>query len=453
MKLGLKLNWKTLWAYMFAILFAGSLYAQDIAGNWQGTITTPQGTPHRIILRVIHDDSGVLKARIYSIDQDFTGDWVDSISEHDSTVKFGVGMLELSYEGKLSSDGKTITGTWTQGGSTPFTFQKTTQASAWPLPADPSPHTVQLVTVEPGVKLEVLDWGGTGRPLVFLGALGDTAHEFDQFAPKFTGKYHVYGITRRGFGESSDPTPNNDNYSSDRLGDDVLAVIAALHLDKPGMAKPVLVGHSIAGEELSSIGSRHPEKVSELIYLECSGTHSFYDRAHGDLHLDMIDVRNKIQQLLPGGGDPSGPTQPTDALLASLPQLEKELQDQVKLQQAVSPPTENPSLPEDPHPTTASAFAAIVSGEHKYTEIKVPCLAFFAVPHDLSGVFPGDAARHAAVVAADLERQTRLANAFEAGVPSAKVVRLPNANHYIFRSNEAEVLSAMNDFLDKLPQP
>jgi hypothetical protein len=144
-------------------------------------------------------------------------------------------------------------------------------------------------------------------------------------------------------------------------------------------------------------------------------------------------VRNKIEQLLPDGGDPSGPIQPTEALLASLPQLEKELQDQVKLQQAVAPPTPDPSLPPDPHPTTASAFAAIVSSEHKYTEIKVPCLAFFAVPHDMSRVFPGDAALHAAVAAADLERQTRLANAFEAGVPSATVIRLPNADHYIFR--------------------
>ena len=448
MNRGLKWNLRKLWVFVIAMVIGGSLRAQDIAGNWQGTITPPQGTPRRMILRVIHGDSGAFKAKIYSIDQDFTGDWVDSITVHDSTVQFGVGMLQLSCEGKLSSDGKTITGTWTQGSGTPFTFRKATQATVWPLPADPSPHTAQLVTVEPGVKLEVLDWGGTGRPLVFLGALGDTAHEFDQFAPKFTGKYHVYGITRRGFGESSDPTPNNDNYSSDRIGDDVLAVIAALHLDKP-----VLVGHSIAGEELSSIGSRHPEKVTGLIYLECSGSYSFYDRAHGDLHLDMIDVRNKIEQLLPGGGDPSGPMQPTEALLASLPQLEKELQDQVKAQQAVSPPpTENPSLPEDPHPTTASAFAAIVSGEHKYTEIKVPCLAIFAVPHDLSAVFPGDAARHAAVVAADLERQTRLANAFEAGVPSAKVIRLPNASHYVFRSNEAEVLRAMNDFLGKLPQ-
>jgi hypothetical protein len=106
------------------------------------------------------------------------------------------------------------------------------------------------------------------------------------------------------------------------------------------------------------------KKVSVLIYLECSGTRSFYDRAHGDLHLDMIDVRNKIEQLLPGGGHPSGPIEPTEALLAALPRLEKELQDQVKLQQAVAPSPPVPSLAPYPHPTTASAFAAIVSDEH-----------------------------------------------------------------------------------------
>ena len=139
--------------------------------------------------------------------------------------------------------------------------------------------------------------------------------------------------------------------------------------------------------------------------------------------------------------------------MSSLPQLEKELQSQLKLQQAILLPTANPSLPQDPHPATASAFAAVVSGERKYTEIKVPCLAIFAVPHDLSAVIPGDAARHAAAVAADLERSTRLSHAFEAGVLSAKVVRLHSASHYVFRYNEAEVLRAMNDFLGKLPKP
>ena len=82
MNRGLKWNLRILWAFVLANAVAGCLCAQDITGSWQGTITTPQGTPHRIILRVIHGDSGAFKARIYSIDQDFTGDWVDSMTVH-----------------------------------------------------------------------------------------------------------------------------------------------------------------------------------------------------------------------------------------------------------------------------------------------------------------------------------------------------------------------------------
>jgi hypothetical protein len=61
---------------------------------------------------------------------------------------------------------------------------------------DESPHTFHFVTVDGNVKLEVLDWGGSGRALVLLAGLGDTAHVFDNFAPKLANTYHVYGITR-----------------------------------------------------------------------------------------------------------------------------------------------------------------------------------------------------------------------------------------------------------------
>ena len=39
--------------------------------------------------------------------------------------------------------------------------------------------------------------------------------------------------------------------------------------------KPVLIGHSIAGEELSSIGSRHPGKVAGLIYLDSGYSYTY----------------------------------------------------------------------------------------------------------------------------------------------------------------------------------
>ena len=136
---------------------------------------------------------------------------------------------------------------------------------------DTSPHKTTFVTVEPGVKLEVLDWGGpstaNSRTLVLVPGLGNTAHVFDALAPKLVGRYHVVGVTRRGFGASSAPA---SGYTADRLGDDVLAVMQTL-----GVSKPVLVGHSLGGEELSSIGSRYPERVAGLIYLEAGYTYAF----------------------------------------------------------------------------------------------------------------------------------------------------------------------------------
>src|ERR1700687_4983312 len=103
---------------------------------------------------------------------------------------------------------------------------------------DPSKHEVQLLTVEEGVQLEVLDWHGAGRPIVLLAGLNNTAHVFDHFADQLSSTYHVYGITRRGFGASSQP---DSGYSEERLADDVLHVLGALKL-----VAPVLVGHSIA---------------------------------------------------------------------------------------------------------------------------------------------------------------------------------------------------------------
>ena len=133
-------------------------------------------------------------------------------------------------------------------------------ASEW---RDPSPHRATMVSVDREVTLEVLDWGGTGRPLVLLAGLGNTAHVFDDFAPRLTSLGHVYGITRRGYGKSSVP---QSGYDADRLADDVLAVLDALKLERP-----VLIGHSIAGEELSSLAARYPSRAGGLVYLDAVG--------------------------------------------------------------------------------------------------------------------------------------------------------------------------------------
>jgi hypothetical protein len=89
----------------------------------------------------------------------------------------------------------------------------------------------------------------------------------------------------------------------------------------------------------------------------------------------------------------------------------------------------------------------ITSGMQKYTKITAPILAIYAVPHD-RGPQPGlDATARAAQDARDEETTEAQAKAFENGLPSAKVVRVPHADHYVFRSKEADVLKEMNTFI------
>jgi non-heme chloroperoxidase len=413
---------------------ASKLCAQDIAGDWQGMLKAG-GQDLRIVLQIQKSDNGGWKATSYSLDQSPEGIPATSITVQGSSLKVVSDALQGVYEGKFNADWTAIAGTWTQGEAMPLDFHRATQETAW-RKTDSSPHTVQFITVDNNVKLEVLDWGGSGRTIVLLTGLGNNAHVYDKFAPKLTSKYHVYGITRRGFGVSSAPA---SGYSADRLGDDVLAVIDALKLNRP-----VLVGHSLGGEELSSVGSRHPEKVAGLIYLDAGYPYAFYDRERGDLNLDIIDLRKKIEQLEPGKA-PQNPTQLVKELLeTTLPGVERDLHELQKNWEAAPPPAQPP-------PPMPAITQAIFEGMQRYTDVRVPILAIYAVPHDLGQAFKGDPSARAAAEARDLASTGAQATAFEKGLPSARVVRLPHANHYVFLSNEADVLREMNAFVAGLP--
>jgi non-heme chloroperoxidase len=344
---------------------------------------------------------------------------------------------------------------------------------------DPSPHTIQLVTAEENVNLEVLDWGGSGRAVVLLTGLGNTAHIFDDFAPKLTSEYHVYGITRRGYGASSVPA---SGYSADRLGDDVLAVLNALKLERP-----VLVGHSIAGEELSSIGTRHPEMVAGLIYLDAAYPYAYYDRSRGDRDIDVQELERKLERLKTPLDKAARQQIVQELLQDNLPGFERDLQEETKRLQAL--PEEKGMAPEpsvtdlasysafhswfiraygipvpeaelrqeyklkpsgevDKTPSN-SANKAIVEGIQKYMDIRVPILSISAIPHDYR-TFYSDPTARAAAEAVDAASNEAQVKAFEIGEPSARVVRLPRANHYVFLSNESDVLREMRIFLARM---
>lgn len=345
---------------------------------------------------------------------------------------------------------------------------------------DPSPHTVQFVAVDTDVKLQVLDWGGTGRPVVLLAGLGNTAHVFDDFAPKLTGSYHVYGITRRGFGASSAPAEHDNNYSADRLGDDVLAVFDALKLDRP-----ILVGHSIAGEELSSIGSRHPERVAGLVYLDAGGAYAYYNKSLGDFSFDLGEVRATLEQFKMGM-NLEDERRRVSELQEELPRFENDVANMRKTLEITNPqgPVPGPAdlasvaahrawgkanfgyaLPEaevreqyeitpsggmGKHRDQQAATLAIIHGEEKFTDIRAPILAIYVVGHRLGPYADKDPVARDAALARSEANDEGIANGFQKSFPSARVIQIRDTYHYIFISNEADVLREMRAFLSTL---
>ncbi len=126
--------------------------------------------------------------------------------------------------------------------------------------ADTSRHTQRMVSVMPGVNLEVLDWGGRGPPVVLLTGVGNTAHVYDDLAPRLARDFHVFGITRRGYGRSSAAPPG---LTIDRLAEDIAIVLDSLHVDRPA-----LVGHSLGTMELVVLGTTYGARLRGLVFLD-----------------------------------------------------------------------------------------------------------------------------------------------------------------------------------------
>jgi uncharacterized protein len=98
--------------------------ATGVVGNWQGTLKA-SGAELRLVLHVSEGDGGQLKGTLDSIDQPgANGIPVTSISLEESKLIFTVDAVHGSYDGKLSADGTTVEGTWTQGQPLPLTFKR-----------------------------------------------------------------------------------------------------------------------------------------------------------------------------------------------------------------------------------------------------------------------------------------------------------------------------------------
>ena len=97
--------------------------AQDVAGDWHGTLSV-NGAELGLVLHLSRNSDGSLKATLDSIDQNVNGIPVSSATLRGLTLSLNVEAVHGSYEGKVNAAGGEIAGTWTQGAPHELTFHR-----------------------------------------------------------------------------------------------------------------------------------------------------------------------------------------------------------------------------------------------------------------------------------------------------------------------------------------
>jgi pimeloyl-ACP methyl ester carboxylesterase len=305
---------------------------------------------------------------------------------------------------------------------------------------DPSPHQVRWITVDSSVRLEVLDWGGSGPPLVLLGCYL-TAHVYDEFAPKLTNQFHVYGITRRGIGASVKPATG---YAVQRSVDDLLEVLDSLKAQKS-----LLVGNSCAGQVLTMFASQHSDRLSGLVYLDgaTDPTTPPYDPPLPDpttlprlLRPTPERDRSSFKAFTKRPG-----------LTVAIPEAEWRQQFAENPDGSVGESLMNLAI--------RQAITVDARVKPNYAGIRVPVLAMYqaqrpfeevAAEYDIRNEQERVALRQQYTAVRAM--YTRWQQDLLAPIPTARIVELPGANLYMFVSNEADVLREVRAFAARLPE-
>lgn len=146
-------------AFSIGGLLAQGLFAQDLTGTWQGVVKNPDSKEDlRTVLKIESSDTSPIKANFWSIDQTYLV-FPSTLTIQGGVIKMSIPGIGASWQGKLSADGGTLSGTL-KGFSIPveWTMKRITPDQAWaipkppvpvrPMPADADP-AFDVVTVKP----------------------------------------------------------------------------------------------------------------------------------------------------------------------------------------------------------------------------------------------------------------------------------------------------------------
>jgi len=318
---------------------------------------------------------------------------------------------------------------------------------------------VTRVELSDTVNLELRDWrslhqsnAGTALPLVLLTGLGNTAAVYDDLAPLLARRQPVVALTRRGFGGSSAPATGYDVPT--RVDDLRLA------LDRLALERVVLVGHSIAGDELTAFAGRYPQRVAGLVYLDSALNRSAMRQTNpGHACMEALleqakaaDVASAPPELFlrPAGTAPRPRSHQAQARLLA---MEGAWMPQAELYASMAwIPGGGVGMPT----SARRAAQALMEGTERYRpdyrSLRMPLLALYAGQSPLDPLLPRIPAaqqRQARACARAIARWLQAAGPddLRAQRPDATIEIWPDASHYLFLEHPQRTADAIQGFV------
>ena len=299
-------------------------------------------------------------------------------------------------------------------------------------------HTSSFVDVN-GIRLHYLDWGGTGPVLIFLTGMGSSAYIYNKFAPRFTDRFRVLALTRRGHGDSDYP---ETGYDADTLVEDIRQFMDQLKIEKA-----ILAGHSLAGVELTHVAATYPERVEKLIYLDA------LDDRRGEQAIQAQNPLNTVEIKRVGSDPPRTFEEYIAGVKRDVPEFAaiwSDLWDE-ELSHGVTVNEDGVYVDRMPaYVEQAIVKNLITDYAPKRVEAQIPTLCFYGQrQRELTDEYTAEQKTAYEVFIREVRDPffKSIIAEFQSRFPLAKIVVIPGGHHYCFIAQEQQVYEEMRQFL------
>ena len=124
------------------------------------------------------------------------------------------------------------------------------------------------ITLSAGLDIHYFRRSGTGPTLIFLHPSSGYGRMWQETTAHLPAGYDVYALDQRGHGDSSRP---DGEYSAEELARDL-----KLFIDKLGLQRVIVAGHSLGGRVALCFAAAHPDNTAGLIMVAGPHLSNFY---------------------------------------------------------------------------------------------------------------------------------------------------------------------------------